>query len=79
MIQVLPYTTIRDISESIREGRVVRFHRSRHPLDAWISWSTLGVQLRILNRADSENYCNVGHCIGIAHLREALDTCLRKQ
>jgi len=79
MIQILPYTMIRDISERIRQGHVAGFHCSRHPLDAWISWYTLDLQLRMMNPHERENYLNVGQHIGIARLREGLDAYLTEQ
>lgn len=79
MIQILPYTLLSDIGELVRQGLVAGFHCSRHPLDAWISWYTLDLQLRMMQPRDRANYLYEGHHVGIARLKDGLDAYLTDQ
>lgn len=76
MIQILPHTLLRDIGELVHQGLVAGFHCSRHPLDAWISWYTLDLQLRSMQPRDRGNYLYEGQHIGIARLQDGLDAYL---
>lgn len=73
MIQILSYTMLRDITTLVDNNIIAGFHCSRHPLDAWISWYTLDLQLRDMSIHDRQNYLDTGAFVGIARLKEGLD------